>query len=1412
MKSANGFFTCLIGKKIAMVVSIAWALFVASAALGANRPWDGLPFSADPTALVVAAQSELRPDGAEVLVLLDEEHDAFDAQGRDQRTWHLVYEVVTQAGVENRASVATTWEPWHQERPTIRARVITPDGAIHALDPKTIEEAAARDDQRDVFTDRRLLRAPLPAVATGAVVEEEIAVRETASIFDRGVVHHCYFGKDVPVEEKRLVIEAPVSQPLRYLVRLLPSVAPQKTESDGRLWLVFESGPMAAIKTVEPLMPGDVPQWPEVIFSTGSTWQDVATEYAAMVDEQIRSADMKDLVDGVEVGNMPRQEIVAALNARLHREVRYTGVEFGEASLMPRTPSETLKRKYGDCKDKAALMIAMLRAAEIPAHMVLLNTAPDGDPESELPGLGDFDHAIVLAPGTPDLWIDPTDEFARVGSLPLEDQGRLALVVSPETTALVRTPASRSTDNRSIETREVFLAELGLSRIVETTEAWGSIEEGYRAGYRKTDSKELRQELEDYVKSSYVASLTGYRNTDPRDFSTPFQLRLEMDHSAVAVSSRTGAVVAIPLRHLADRLPDVVRQAQSEGNAASPASEVGSKVQTRRRSDVDLPEPYVLEWRYRIVPPPGFMPQPLPEGGQEQLGPALLTKKFAAETDGVVTVTVRFDTVKRRLTPDEFEALRQGVVKMQEAPPVLVKFEQIGEVDLKLGKVREALDEFNKLVALHPHEGLHHAQVATGLLAAGIGEAARAEAQCAIQLDPKSAAAYQTLGWVLQHDLVGRRFGKGFDLAGAEAAYRKAIELDPSDRVTVGNLAILLEHNPKGERYGPGARLEEAIRAYRSLGDDLKETGLEDNLLFALVWAGKFNDLRESVLKLQPTATRRVLQLVAIAATEGAKGAVSHALRDIPEDEARRQALQQAAQILFKLRLYPPAADLLAASAQGTPDAASVLARASLIRNLVRHEDLPLSANDPGTVVKKFFIQFLSGDLNEGELSGIFRRQGVKEAKAEGFGEAEKAMRAIGLELNKAGLGTDVVVDFALTATRMTVEGDDTSGYRVRIEAPTSGGEAGGMIFFVVREAGQYRILDAASGAGDGFEAMGDEVLERVEKGDLQSPRRLLDWVREEQTPGGGDDPLGGHAFPRLWTKGQQGDREALRYAAAAIVAAGSEENDTAIAILREGREKAASDGARLNFDLALAQGLMKSKKYVDLLPVAQRLAASSPDSPTAFRLLAGAQTKLKRWEECEKAAEERLKRLPDDRDAIRVQMTLAAEKGDIEEAQQFGRKLVTLGKATPVDLNNLAWCALVSGRVDEDAIQIAQRAVLSSHSASPAALHTLASLYAEVGKTTEARQVLLQAMDVEGLEEPDEKSWYVFGRITEQFGVFDAAAAEYRKLKPPKEDIASPSSTYLLAQRRLKVLDANRLARAGVVARRGLKVGTPAF
>src|SRR5262245_64575133 len=97
-----------------------------------------------------------------------------------------------------------------------------------------------------------------------------------------------------------------------------------------------------------------------------------------------------------------------------------------------------------------------------------------------------------------------------------------------------------------------------------------------------------------------------------------------------------------------------------------------------------------------------------------------------------------------------------------------------------------------------------------------MGARAQREALAATRLEPKLALAWKTLGWTLQHDAVGRRFGAGFDRTGAIAAYRKARELDPTNTDIAADLAVLLEHDVNGVRYSDKADLDAAIAEYQA--------------------------------------------------------------------------------------------------------------------------------------------------------------------------------------------------------------------------------------------------------------------------------------------------------------------------------------------------------------------------------------------------------------------------------------------------------------------------------------------------------------------------------------------------------------------------------------------------------------------
>ena len=187
------------------------------------------------------------------------------------------------------------------------------------------------------------------------------------------------------------------------------------------------------------------------------------------------------------------------------------------------------------------------------------------------------------------------------------------------------------------------------------------------------------------------------------------------------------------------------------------------------------------------------------------------------------------------MTVTEATELRNKVAQLIDGEPILIYFEPIGQTLVSQGKVREALQSYRELIALHPKEAVHHLQIAEILLTAGLGEAARAEAQAAVKLEPTSALAEKTLADILEYDVVGRKFRPGSDYVGAEAAFRAAEKLDPEDKTTVANLALLLEHNRWGVRYGPGAKLKDAITEYRKLTvENLAALGLQSNLAFAL--------------------------------------------------------------------------------------------------------------------------------------------------------------------------------------------------------------------------------------------------------------------------------------------------------------------------------------------------------------------------------------------------------------------------------------------------------------------------------------------------------------------------------------------------------------------------------------------------
>lgn len=252
------------------------------------------------------------------------------------------------------------------------------------------------------------LSITLPDLRVGDRVDYGVTITGSNPVFGKGYydVFDARYG--VPLGERRVRVRHPAAMGLQWRVSA-PGFSRNVSRVGDVATLDIAAHNLAAVQE-EKGAPPDVDPYGLIEVSTAGNWETVAAWAAQLYPRGFKDARIAErMVQSLQLRSDDRQGALLRAVAFVQGEIRYVGLDMGENSHAPHTPEVTLRNRYGDCKDKATLLIALLQLAGIRAEPVLVSSDSGHGLENRLPSPYAFDHVVVRAHlPQGEVWVDAT--------------------------------------------------------------------------------------------------------------------------------------------------------------------------------------------------------------------------------------------------------------------------------------------------------------------------------------------------------------------------------------------------------------------------------------------------------------------------------------------------------------------------------------------------------------------------------------------------------------------------------------------------------------------------------------------------------------------------------------------------------------------------------------------------------------------------------------------------------------------------------------------------------------------------------------------------------------------------------------------------------------------------------------------
>lgn len=349
---------------------------------------------------------------------------------------------VNQAGVATLGEVQIEFSAHYQRLLLHRAAVIREGRTIDQSKLASLRMLEQEPNSADrVYSGSTTALLVLKDVRPGDVVDVSYTLSGANPILDGRYAGHLRLGADAPARRVHAEITSSAERPaLHWRVRGA-APPPREVPIDGQRALTWDVQDVQP-RPQEDRIPADFAAPAELELSEFADWNEVAKWAAKLYplasDPSLtaKASELRSAVPNLDGA------VLRALRF-VQDDVRYLSISLGPHSVKPHPPRAIYEQRFGDCKDKSYLLVELLRALGVEAHVALADTDLLGHLRESLPSPFAFNHAIAaIFLNHKRYYVDPTWSF-QGGSLetlaPL-DLGAV-LVVDPTSTGLSDVPA-----------------------------------------------------------------------------------------------------------------------------------------------------------------------------------------------------------------------------------------------------------------------------------------------------------------------------------------------------------------------------------------------------------------------------------------------------------------------------------------------------------------------------------------------------------------------------------------------------------------------------------------------------------------------------------------------------------------------------------------------------------------------------------------------------------------------------------------------------------------------------------------------------------------------------------------------------------------------------------------------------------